>query len=60
MRRTALRLGSCVLAGAATVLVSAPAANAVPAHTPGHQMPANSLAPLKAPPFTLPHGRKLG
>lgn len=61
MRRPALRLASCVLAGVATVLVTAPAASADPAHEPGREMPpAASAASVNSPQFTLPHGRKLG
>ncbi|MDP9466119.1 MAG: hypothetical protein M3P31_02590 [Actinomycetota bacterium] len=60
MRRPALRLATCVLAGAATVLVAAPAASADPVHQPGHELPGTSSAPLNAPPLTVPHGRKLG
>jgi hypothetical protein len=59
MRRPVLRLASCVLAGAAAVLVMAPAAHADPAHDPGRELPATSSAPLVAPPFTDNHGRKL-
>lgn len=60
MRRTAVRLASCALAATATGLVTAPAASADPAHEPGRSLPASSAAPLVAPPFTVPHGRKLG
>jgi hypothetical protein len=59
MRRPVLRLATCALAGAATVLVLAPAASADPAHDPGRELPQTSSAPLNAPPFTNNHGRKL-
>lgn len=60
MRRTAVRLASCALAATATVLVTAPAASADPVSEAGRSLPGVSAAPLNAPPFTLPHGRKLG
>lgn len=57
--RSVVRLASCALAGAAAVLVMAPAASADPGHQPGRELPGASSAPLNAPPFTLPHGRKI-
>lgn len=60
MRRTAVRLAACALAATATVLLTAPAASADPEHEPGCALPGTSVAPLNAPPLTLPHGRKLG
>ena len=60
MRRPLLRLASCALAGAAAVLVMAPAASADPGHDPGRELPpAASAASLNSPEFTHNHGRKL-
>ena len=59
MRRPVLRLASCALAGAAAVLVMAPAASADPAHDPGRELPSTSSAPLNSPALTHNHGRKL-
>lgn len=54
-----VRLAVCVLAGAATVVVLAPAAGADPGHVPGRQLPSTSSAPLNSPELTHHHGRKL-
>ncbi len=60
MRRPVLRLASCALAGAAALLVTAPAASADPVHDPGRELPpAASSAALHSPEFTDNHGRKL-
>ena len=59
MRRPLLRLASCALAGAAAVLVLAPAASADPGHDPGRELPPASSASLNSPQFTEHHGRKL-
>jgi hypothetical protein len=60
MRRPVLRLASCALAGAATLLVLAPAASADPGHEPGRELPeAASSASLHSPAHTHHHGRKL-
>lgn len=55
MRRTALRVSSCGLAAAVTVLMSAPAASGAPKHTDlsDRKVQESDTAPA-------PSGRKLG
>ena len=56
MRRTALRVSSCGLAAAVTVLMSAPAASGAPKHTDL----SDRTVQEKSDPAPAPSGRKLG
>ena len=60
---TPRRLARCLLTAGTSLALAAAATPAIadPPHTPGRaQLPSTSNAPLVAPPWTAPHGRKLG
>lgn len=61
--KTPRRLAACLLTASSSLALVAVATPALADHsgTPGQaHLPSTSNAPLVAPPWTAPHGRKLG